>query len=58
MARSRRKSGGPTRGRFKQKPLGKGYAANRRQPVGSRPVLRITETPATAEAAADKAAKA
>lgn len=43
MARSRRKHGGPTRGTFKKKKLGKGYTANRKVPVGSRPVLRITE---------------
>ena len=44
MARSRIKNGGPTRGRFKRKRLGKGWLANRSQPIGSRPVLRITET--------------
>lgn len=43
MARSRRQNGGPTRGTFKKKKLGKGHLANRKQPVGSRPVLRITE---------------
>lgn len=42
MARSRRKNGGPTRGRFKVKKLGKGFIANRKQPIGSRIVLRIT----------------
>lgn len=42
MARSRRKNGGPRRGTFKKKKLGKGYAANREQFVGSRPVLRVT----------------
>lgn len=44
MARSRRKNGGPTRGRFKRKKLGKGYSTNRKEPIGNRPVLRITET--------------
>lgn len=43
MARSRRKNGGPTRGRFKCKKLGKGHAANKKLPIGTRPVLRITE---------------
>jgi hypothetical protein len=43
MARSRRKNGGPRRGTFKKKKLGKGYSANRKEPAGSRPVLRITE---------------
>lgn len=46
MARSRRKNGGPTRGRFKLKKLGKGFNKNRKKPIGSRPVLRITETEA------------
>jgi ribosomal protein L39E len=43
MARSRRKNGGPRRDVFKKKKLGKGYSANRKVPVGSRIVLRITE---------------
>lgn len=43
MARSRRKNGGPRRGTFKKKKLGKGYTENNRLPSGSRPVLRITE---------------
>jgi hypothetical protein len=51
MARSRRKHGGPRRGTFKKKKLGKGYTANRAEPVGSRPVLRITEAPAEAKPA-------
>lgn len=55
MARSRRKNGGPTRGRFKKKKLGKGFMANRQEPVGSRVVLRITET---ADAGAAKAGAA
>ena len=57
MARSRRKHGGPTRGRFKKKRLGKGYLENRRTPVGTRPVLRITE-PVVEKVAAGKSAKA
>jgi hypothetical protein len=48
MARSRRKNGGPTRGRFKKKKLGKGYLANRAVPIGSRVVLRVTEPDETA----------
>lgn len=44
MARSRRKHGGPQRGKFKRKKLGKGYTENNRTPQGSRPVLRITES--------------
>jgi hypothetical protein len=43
MARSRRKAGGATTGRFKPKKMGKGYSTNRKTPIGSRPVLRITE---------------
>ena len=51
MARSRRKSGGCTRDRFKRKKLGKGYSTLRKQVVGSRPVLKITpaESPAPAK---------
>ena len=44
MARSRRKNGGPTRGRFKATKLGKGFLSTRKEPIGTRPVLRITET--------------
>lgn len=43
MARANRKSGGGTVGRFKPKKMGKGYSTNRKVPIGSRPVLRITE---------------
>lgn len=43
MARSRYKAGGATAGRFKPKKMGKGYSTNRKVPIGSRPVLRITE---------------
>lgn len=43
MARSRRKNGGPRRGTFKKKKLGKGYTANRKTTGCDRPVLRITE---------------
>lgn len=43
MARSRTKNGGPRRGTFKRKKLGKGYTENHKQPIGNRPVLRITE---------------
>ncbi|MBX3463025.1 MAG: hypothetical protein KF830_07630 [Planctomycetes bacterium] len=50
MARSRRKNGGPTRGRFRRKKLGKGYSTVRKEPAGSRPVLRITEPDADAAA--------
>jgi len=55
MARSRIKNGGPTRGRFKRKRLGKGWLANRSQPIGSRPVLRITEPDAATAGDAKKA---
>ena len=54
MARSRYKAGGGTAGRFKPKKMGKGYLANRKQPIGSRPVLRITE-PVEKKDEADKA---
>jgi hypothetical protein len=46
MARSRRKSGGPTRGRFKAKKMGKGFSTVRQQPIGTRPVLRISDADA------------
>lgn len=55
MARSRRKNGGPTRGRFRRKKLGKGWSTVRKEPVGSRPVLRITDPPADEAEAKDKA---
>ena len=55
MARSRYKAGGATAGRFKPKKMGKGYLTNRKEPIGSRPVLRITE-PVEA-APAEKAAE-
>jgi hypothetical protein len=43
MAKSRRKNGGPTHGRFKPTKLGKGWLANRKVRGETRPVLRITE---------------
>jgi len=49
MARSRRKNGGPRRGTFKKRKLGKGFLANRKEPGSNRPILRITE-PAEAPA--------
>jgi hypothetical protein len=63
MARSRRKHGGPRRGTFKRKKLGKGYTENNRETQGSRPVLRITEAesadakPAAGKPVAAKSAK-
>lgn len=44
MARSRRKNGGPRRGTFKKRKLGKGFLANRKETGGNRPILRITES--------------
>ena len=49
MARAQRKAKGAKRGFFKRKRMGKGYSTVRQQPIGTRPVLKITET---AEAAA------
>ncbi|MCC6671506.1 MAG: hypothetical protein IT458_10625 [Planctomycetes bacterium] len=48
MARSRRKNGGPTRGRFKPKKLGKGYVTHRRKRGAVKPLVRKAEdaTPA------------
>ena len=58
MARSRRKHGGPKRGTIRLKKMGKGYSTVRKQPGGSRPVLRITEPAAAGDAkAATKSAK-
>ena len=57
MARSRYKAGGATSGRFKPKKMGKGYLANRKVPIGSRPVLRITETGDDAQDAQSEAPK-
>lgn len=42
MAKSRRKNGGPLRGLYKRKKLGKGWLADRKETTGTRPVLRIT----------------
>lgn len=50
MARSRRKHGGPQRGKFRLKKLGKGYATVRKQTSGNRPVLRVTEVEPAAKA--------
>ncbi len=55
MARSRYKAGGATAGRFKPKKMGKGYSTNRKEPIGSRPVLRITEPVEKADGASDDA---
>lgn len=40
MAKSRRKSGGPTRGRYKLKKLGKGWATVRRKRGRPKPIER------------------
>ena len=48
MAKSRRKSGGCTRGRFKPKKMGKGWSTLRKKRGGAKPVVR---KPAEAEAA-------
>lgn len=47
MARSRRKASGATRGRFKRKRMGKGWSTLRKEPIGTRPVLKITPTDET-----------
>ncbi len=43
MARAIRKGGGGCKGRFKPKKMNKGWSTARKVPIGSRPVLRITE---------------
>ncbi|MCR9243980.1 MAG: hypothetical protein NXI31_03040 [bacterium] len=50
MARSRRKARGATRGKFKRKRMGKGWSTVRKEPIGTRPVLKVTPV---AEEAAD-----
>ena len=53
MAKSRRKNGGPTRGRFKLKKLGKGWSTQRRQ----RAPLRRPVEPEGGDAATGKTAQ-
>jgi hypothetical protein len=43
MARTTKKGGGVNKGGFKLKKMNKGWSSIRKVPVGSRPVLRITE---------------
>jgi hypothetical protein len=43
MARTKRKSNGCRRGKFKRKPMGKGWAAHRRVPVPEIPKNRKAE---------------
>ena len=43
MAKSRRKAGGCTRGRLKQKKLGKGWLSMRKKRGSVKPVVRKTE---------------
>ena len=58
MARSRYKAGSATAGRFKPKKMGKGYLSNRKERIGSRPVLRLTESDDGAATAPSEAPKA
>ena len=57
MARSRRKAKGCKRGHFKRKRMGKGYSTVRSQPIGTRPVLKITPVEEEPKAEAAEAAK-
>ena len=43
MARSQKKARGVKRGDMKPKKMGKGWSTIRKKPIGSRPVLRITD---------------
>ena len=52
MARSRRKNGGPQRGKFRLKKMNKGWSTFRRQPIPAKPLDR------SADAEAAKAEKA
>ncbi len=54
MAKAKRKSGGPLRGKFKRKKMGKGYAAAR---VRTTPALPIDRTKEAAEKRSDKEAE-
>ena len=58
MAKVRRKSNGCRRGAFKQKRMGKGWAAMRKQRGRPQPVPRKEMEAAEAEAKAAKAAEA
>lgn len=58
MAKALRKGGGVCKGTFRLKKMNKGWSTCRKVPVGSRPVLRITEPVADkAEATKAKATK-
>ena len=50
MAKSRRKAGGCTRGRFKLKKMGKGWASLRKQRGSVKPIVRKTEESAEQKA--------
>lgn len=55
MAKSRRKNGSATRGRFRLKKMGKGWSTARKQRTPERVILRITDPePASAEARGKK----
>ena len=57
MAKSRRKNGSATRGRFRLKKMGKGWSTARKQRTPERVVLRVTD-PAPAEQPAKGKSKA
>ena len=54
MARSRRKNGGPQRGKFRLKKMNKGWSTFRRQPIPAKPIDR---SPAAETAKAGTAEK-
>ena len=58
MAKSRRKSGGCTRGRYKMKKMGKGWSTMRRDRGHEKPVVRKVEGDAAAAPAAETKADA
>lgn len=43
MARSRRKNGGPQRGKYRLKKMGKGWSTFRHQPIPAKPIDRSAQ---------------
>jgi hypothetical protein len=46
MARSRRKNGGPQRGKFRLKKMNKGWSTFRHQPIPAKPIDRSKQAEA------------
>ena len=56
MARSRRKNGGPQRGKFRLKKMNKGWSTFRRQSIPAKPIDRSAEADAAKAGTAEKKA--